>query len=354
MQPLHFFLGANSGEGFYSLYDQLLNGRFDDLLILKGGPGCGKSTFMRRVGAAMEQVGERVVYINCSGDPDSLDGAIFLDRNAAIVDGTSPHVLEPTYTVASERYVDLTRFYDVDAAKARRAEIVALSDEYREHYRSAYHILRAVDEVASERRTALHAQMDVAKLARRVNAILARELRGEGSGSGRVDRAFLGGLTHRGDICRFDTVETLCPRIYELNDSAGLGAEMLKAVCDVASERHFDVIACPAPDRPRELQHVLIPEKGVAFITSNARIPYEGKPYRRLRLDAMAEEKLTRAQKAKLRFARHVETSLRDEAVSVLANAKHAHDALENAYHPCVDFEGVTALAEQEIDRILK
>ena len=95
MQPLHFFLGANSGEGFYSLYDQLLNGRFDDLLILKGGPGCGKSTFMRRVGAAMEQVGERVVYINCSGDPDSLDGAIFLDRNAAIVDGTSPHGTAP-------------------------------------------------------------------------------------------------------------------------------------------------------------------------------------------------------------------------------------------------------------------
>ena len=235
MQPLHFFLGANSGEGFYSLYDQLLNGRFDDLLILKGGPGCGKSTFMRRAGAAMEQVGERVVYINCSGDPDSLDGAIFLDRNAAIVDGTSPHVLEPTYTVASERYVDLTRFYDVDAAKARRAEIVALSDEYRAHYRSAYHVLRALDEVAGERRTVLHAQMDFSKLARRVNAILARELRGEGSGSGRVDRAFLGGLTHCGDICRFDTVETLCPRIYELNDSAGLSAEMLKAVCDVAS-----------------------------------------------------------------------------------------------------------------------
>ena len=354
MKPVYFFLGANSGEGFYSLYDQMLNGQFDDLLILKGGPGCGKSTFMRRMGEAMERAGERVVYINCSGDPESLDGAIFLDRNTAVVDGTSPHVLEPTYTVASERYVDLTRFYDIDAVKARRAEIVALSDEYRAHYRSAYQVLRALDEVAGERRTALHAQMDFSKLARRMNAILARELRGEGSGSGRVDRAFLGGLTHRGDICRFDTVETLCPRIYELNDSAGLGAEVLKVACDMASGRRFDVVACPAPDRPRELQHVLIPEKGVAFITSNARIPYEGKPYRRLRLDAMAEERLTRTQKAKLRFTRRVETSLRDEAVSALANAKHAHDALENAYHPCVDFEGVTALAEQEIDRILK
>ena len=114
-------------------------------------------------GAAMERAGERVVYINCSGDPDSLDAAIFLDRNAAIVDGTSPHVLEPTYAVASERYVDLTRFYDVDAAKARRAEIVALSDEYRAHYRSAYRILRAMGEVESERRVAMHAQMDFSK-----------------------------------------------------------------------------------------------------------------------------------------------------------------------------------------------
>lgn len=127
MKPVYFFLGANSEEGFFSLYDQLLGGRLDDLMILKGGPGCGKSTFMRRMGAAMERAGERVVYINCSGDPDSLDAAIFLDRNAAIVDGTSPHVLEPTYAVASERYVDLTRFYDVDAAKGtprgdRRAE----------------------------------------------------------------------------------------------------------------------------------------------------------------------------------------------------------------------------------------
>ena len=105
MKPVHFFLGANSGEGFYSLYDQMLGGRFDDLMILKGGPGCGKSTFMRRMGAAAEQRGERVIYIPCSGDPESLDGAIFPDRRAAVVDGTAPHVLEPTYAVANERYV---------------------------------------------------------------------------------------------------------------------------------------------------------------------------------------------------------------------------------------------------------
>ena len=263
-------------------------------------------------------------------------------------------MLEPRYAVACERYVDLTRFCDVDAAKARRAEIIAQSDAYRAHYRSAYHVLRAMDEVASERCTALHAQMDAAKLRRRANAILAREFRGAGEGSGRVERIFLGGLTHRGDLCCFDTVEALCPRIYALCDSAGLGDELLQSAARTAREKHFDVIACLNPDRPREWQHLLIPERGLAFVTTNARIPYEGKPYRRLRLDAMAEERLTQAQKAKLRFIRRVETSLLEEAVRTLTDAANAHDTLEAVYRPCIDFSGVTALAEEEIARLIK
>ena len=54
-QPkVHYFLGANSPTGFYSLYDQLIDPEeAQELFILKGGPGCGKSSLMRRVGAAM-------------------------------------------------------------------------------------------------------------------------------------------------------------------------------------------------------------------------------------------------------------------------------------------------------------
>ena len=75
MKPVYFFLGANSEEGFFSLYDQLLGGRLDDLMILKGGPGCGKSTFMRRVGAAMERAGERIVAL--AGNPNVGKSTVF-------------------------------------------------------------------------------------------------------------------------------------------------------------------------------------------------------------------------------------------------------------------------------------
>ena len=91
MKQTHFFLGANSAEGFYGLYDQLLDARLYDLIILKGTPGCGKSTFMRRAAAALEERGLETVYIHCSGDPDSLDGVIAPAIRTAIVDGTAPH-----------------------------------------------------------------------------------------------------------------------------------------------------------------------------------------------------------------------------------------------------------------------
>ncbi len=348
----HIFLGANSGEGFFPLYGQLLNGRFDDLLILKGGPGCGKSSFMRTVAKELAAAGEETIYVNCSGDPDSLDGVLFPALKAGVVDGTSPHVLEPDYTVANERYVDLTRFYDVAAVKASRARIVAYSDEYRAAYASAYRLLRAAGALFSERRALVRAATDTERLERRFDGILRRELRGASERKGRVDRAFLGGLTHRGELCRFDAARALCPRVYELADDWGLAAASLERLCAAATEAGCDVLLCPNPDRPREAMHLLVPSRGVAFVTSTARVPYPEKPYRRLRVDALAS--LTRAQRASLRFTGRIERALRSEAEEALRHAKRAHDALEAVYNPCVNFGGVYALAAEEAQRLLK
>ncbi|MBR3560515.1 MAG: hypothetical protein IKN81_03135 [Oscillospiraceae bacterium] len=352
-QPAHIFLGANSGEGFFSLYEQLLAARLDDLLIIKGGPGCGKSSFMRTVAKALADVDEEIIYVNCSGDPDSLDGVLLPALKTGLVDGTSPHVLEPTYTVANERYVDLTRFYDVAAAKARRDEIIAHSDAYRAAYAEAYHILRAVDAVSAERRSAVHAAMDFDRLNRRIDALVRRELRGRGTQRGRIDRAFLGGMTHKGELCRYDTVQALCPKVCVLADSFGAASAGLSRAAASAASAGYDVLLCPNPDRPRETMHVLIPAAGLALVTETPRVPFEGEAYRRIRVDAIATEKLTRAERSRLRFAGRMERSLRDEAMEALRRAKAEHDELEAAYNPCVDFEGVYALAAEEARRLL-
>ena len=50
-----YFLGANSKDGFASLMDQLISpADARAIYILKGGPGCGKSSLMKKVGQAAQ------------------------------------------------------------------------------------------------------------------------------------------------------------------------------------------------------------------------------------------------------------------------------------------------------------
>lgn len=348
MTHTHFFLGANSAEGFYGLYDGLLDAPLRDIGILKGGAGCGKSTLMRRVAEAMTERGQDVVFIHCSGDPDSLDAVIFPTVRAALVDGTAPHVLEPRYMAAKERYVDFTPCYDLAAAEAIAPELTECADAYRAAYGGAYHALRALGGIEAERRALAREGFDEGKLLRRAAGIAARELKGRGEG--RTARVFLGGLTARGRVERVDSVQALCPRVYELCDSYALAAPMLRLLHRAALETGEDVLLCPDPLRPALPRHLLLPGRGVAFVTAGRESAR--RPYRRLRIDAMAEEKLARAQKAHLRFLRRLHRELESEAVDALARASRGHEALEALYRPCVDFSRVDALCEAEAARM--
>lgn len=87
-----FFLGANSKNGFYSLYDELIDAKHaETVYIIKAGPGCGKSSFMRRITDNLSKHGIDSESILCASDPDSLDGAVFSELKTAVVDGTAPH-----------------------------------------------------------------------------------------------------------------------------------------------------------------------------------------------------------------------------------------------------------------------
>ena len=187
----NFFLGANSGEGFQNLFSQItdLEDTYD-LMVLKGGPGVGKNTFMREVGRAMEAAGTPVEYLWCSGDPDSLDGVVLPQLRCAVVDGTSPHVVEPRYPAAVDRYVDLGRFYDLTAAKAAVGEVKACTRAYQAAYVRAYRNLKAARAVESDALGTVRRTFDADRARRRVEGILARELRLlHGAGQSRFEHA---------------------------------------------------------------------------------------------------------------------------------------------------------------------
>ena len=201
-----------------------------------------------------------------------------------------------------------------------------------------------MDAVASAGHAFDHQRLD-----RRVKGIIARELRSRGDQRGRTLRRFLGSITHKGYVWRFDSVDILCPKVYEFSDTWELAGPALARLHAAAVERGWDTIACLSPEDPERIEHLLIPGLGLAFITSCPGMDYGKKPYRRLRLDAMAETE----GRSRLRFQTRMVALLREEAVDALKEAKRNHDALEAVYNPYVDFDGVRALAALEAGRLL-
>lgn len=355
MEPkVTFFLGANTPSGFYSLYDQMLPAQdARRIFLLKGGAGCGKSSLMKRAAAALEEAGETVEYIRCSGDPDSLDAVIFPRLKAAIVDATAPHVMEPKLPGVVESYVNLGRFYDHTALAGQREAIAAATSGYQSHYKRAYRCLTAAAQLAEDNRALLLTPTLEAKALKRARGILSREVKKTGHQPGQAVQRFLGAISCQGLCCRFETVDALCRKVYELQDAYGLGAGMLTALAAGAMSAGYDVILCPSPLFPDRAEHLLIPQLSLAFVTSTPALPYPGKPYRRVRIDAMADGELLRKYKARLKFARKVQSALLEEGIESLAQAKAEHDQLELLYNPHVDFEGVYRQADQVTQELL-
>lgn len=345
-----FFLGANSAGGFRSLYDDFTDSARDRLYILKGGPGCGKSTLMKTLGRAVRESGRSVEYVHCSGDPDSLDAVYFPELRVGYVDGTSPHVVEPRFAGACESYINLGSFYDLGELEARRGAIMELTELYKSHYARAFRLLSAA---ASLMGPPLPEEALIA-VAKRAPGIISRELRPQTKSHGRTVKRFLSAYTCKGRMCFFDTVDALAERVYVLDNELGLAHILIEAIAAAAEARGFDSVRCQSPLFPEVTEHLILPELSLAFVSRTSKMPYEGESARHLRLDALADRVRSAEEKAESRRLAKLREAAITEAIDKLRLAKEAHDLLEQQYIPAMDFDGVDAVARLHLDQLLR
>lgn len=348
-----FFLGANSKYGFHSFYHALIDlDSAENVYIIKGSPGCGKSSFMRRVQAKLTQAGYDIEEIKCSSDPDSLDGIVIPKLRSALVDGTSPHIVEPAYPVAVEQYLDLSVFADVSAIKEERSAIKELFKKYKSFYKRAYRLTACAASIANDAFDTALGAANISKLEKKASGIISREIKAS-AGTGRMIPRFLSSISPAGYVTLFDSIVTLAERIYVLEDSFGLASFMLHPIKDAAVAAGHDVICCFSPLIPERLEHIIIPSLSLAFVSSSKQAPFPYEYTRHIRIDASLDTEVLRAKKQKLNFSRKLYTALIDEACATIADAKAHHDELEAVYNPHIDFERVYALADETAEKLL-
>lgn len=91
----HLFFGAATPEGAVN-HIPALTSHLARRIFVKGRPGSGKSTMLKRLAAAAEAKGFDVEIYHCGFDPNSLDMLLFPELSLAIFDSTAPHELFPS------------------------------------------------------------------------------------------------------------------------------------------------------------------------------------------------------------------------------------------------------------------
>lgn len=350
MDNTTFFLGANSAQGFYSLYRDFASRPGDVLHIIKGGPGTGKSTFMRNLGKAAEERGYTVEYIICSGDPDSLDGVYLPELGVGFADGTAPHVLDPEFFGATGDYVNLGRFCDVDAVRTHREQIADVTRRYRAQYTAAYAYLAAAGEVDAVRGEAFRTPEVLSAVRRRAESAVRREFgSSRKKAPGQVTRRFLSAVSCKGQMYLWDTLTTLCPRVFCLENRCGLADTYLQTVLEGAGAAGADAIACPSPLRPEVLEAVLFPAQGVAFVACTPKNTPACEALHWVHLDSIPERSLLRTQRRTVLENGKLKAALLERACRHLEAAKALHDVLETYYRPYLDIQGLNGYTKDII-----
>lgn len=324
-------------EGFISCFDHLLpEADIRRMVILKGGPGVGKSTFMRRVHAALCADGQEATLYFCSGDPDSLDAIAIPHLGLVMLDGTAPHVVDPVIPGARDGILNLGDHLNEDAMRPRLPHIRACMADHAACSRRARACLRAASALTRDNAATVASLIDPVRLSQMTRALIhavLSEARPVPAGAPTIRPVITDAVTPKGELCFI--AENAQPRVIRLvhhwaMDPTCVLRELSAAVraAGYPVEEHLGVTS------PGSLRHLSIPALSTLVTTSDL-LPSEQTFDFSACLSAgglLRHECALEQGRAGVKLHIH-------RAVSALAQAKQLHDELETFYVPNMDFD---------------
>lgn len=356
----HMFPGGNTCKGFYSYYDHIMSQeQANRVFVVKGGPGTGKSTFMRRVADRFVKKGYDVEVMHCSSDPGSLDGVVVPGLHVAIMDGTAPHEVDPKNPGAIDETINLGEFWDTGKIERNREKIYGINLEIGKLFKRTYRYLAAAAHVYEDNSDIFRVAMDRQKAVMAANRIIKEHFEQDpvSEYGGGIRKLFATAVTPRGLRSFLPSILNVKKIVVLKSSPWNTTDEVISRIIEAARDRGFytEVLYCGLfPEKP---EHVVVPEKDLCVATSNKyhtvittdRDVDDGE---NINLDEYLDNMTIEKEKDMIEYNRLEFEGLLNRAVMTLEQAKNLHDILEKYYIAGMDFDAVDECMERIIARM--
>lgn len=344
-----YFVASNSCTGFFCYYRQCFDDeRITRVYVIKGGPGTGKSYFMREVADAARSCGWRDERIYCSSDANSLDAVILTKGEAgiALLDGTLPHTYEPQLPGVREEIINLGDFWNSEALLLQKEEIRAHNEEKKRAYQMAYRYLAGYGEVQKNRDDLISPYIRMEAM----EQYAARIMEDAGYGDGFFAApALMRSVGMGGEVC-LDTYFLQATQIFTVEDCRGCAQYFMRMLCREMERRRLRIRVSYDPVLPDRIDGLHLMDRGWSFVVGREEeCPF---PHKRLGLRRFVEMGKLKPIRPMLNHAEQMSRALRGGAIEAMAAVRAAHMKLEQIYASAMDFTAKEAFTKSFCERI--
>lgn len=355
-----FFAAANTHAGFKSLFDDIFmkNAELDRIYILKGGPGVGKSTFMKKAAEQCENSGLTCEKFLCSSDPDSLDAVIIKEKRCAILDGTLPHACEPSLAGAREILVDLGKSWDTEGLAGERENIASLCKKKSAHYSSCYKISACKKVIDDCVHNLLMPYILYEKAYASADRTAAALFKGVKKGKATVEKRLTNAFSCKGKVrlFSFENMSDYCIFLKVPYDGCRLASLYLDEILDKALGLETRILISNAPENPDLIDALCFPDTGVSIslfdVEQVAKCDRTGKKCKIINLSRFIDTAEFSKVRPLRRFYSNLSENLQKKALDELSSAGKIHAALEEIYGKYTDYSTVSSICEKYLEMI--
>jgi hypothetical protein len=349
----HLFPGGNTSKGFYSLYRYILSqDEARRIICIKGGPGTGKSSLMKIVGKLYKEKGYDVEYHHCSSDNNSLDGVVVKGLNVAIMDGTSPHVVDPINPGAVDEILYMGDCWKEDGFERYRKNIIDTNKEIGKTFRHAYKYFGAAKSVHEDWSGCNSEALNQSKLNKFIENLKSSLFVKPVSNVGFDRHLFATALTPNGIVTFIENLIEGYENVHVLNGGPGSGkTSVLQQIADEALRRGYFVEFFHDPFIPERVEHIFIPQLKFALVTSNE-INQKSLPGTQVDMANFANSSTLNKYSSQIQEDKHFFYELMNTGLRIISSAKALHDELEKYYIGNMDFDKVNGKVKYVLDKL--